>query len=390
VTAPSSNVQPGSRATAAAWAAGAGQLAEWTWERLVNRVDVWGAYRRPEDIAKKIVLEDGTKVVLGSQTTRPALPRRGQVFLTRGVLARHFAGRYRSDILGLHSTSSDNLCRWGGLDLDRHGETGNPPEANLRAALAWHDDLVHRGFRPLLTDSNGKGGFHLLTIFNEPVLTRRVFFFLKSLVADHSKYGMPASPETFPKQVAVASPGQPGQFGNWLRLPGKHHTRDHWSRVWDGSRWLDGAAAVEFILALTGDPPDLVPKVPPPEPVCPVRIHVPHRHEGGDNLARRIAAYLAKLPTGLGEGTGRDDIAYGFAAFLTRDLDLSDEIARAWLERWDRLNLVPKGTAALAEILANARKYARNPVGCGLSLPPPSGRGGHRPITFRAEMGVPR
>jgi hypothetical protein len=39
-------------------------------------------------------------------------------------------------------------------------------------------------------------------------------------------------------------------FGNRLRLPGRHHTREHWSRVWDGGRWREGDEAIDFIVAL--------------------------------------------------------------------------------------------------------------------------------------------
>jgi hypothetical protein len=72
----------------------------------------------------------------------------------------------------------------GALDIDWHGETSTAPDVNLAAAMAWHTVLVNRGFKPLLTDSNGAGGFHLLTIFAEPVPTPRVFHFLKALVTD--------------------------------------------------------------------------------------------------------------------------------------------------------------------------------------------------------------
>jgi hypothetical protein len=46
-------------------------------------------------------------------------------------------------------------------------------------------------------------------------------------------------------------------MGNWLRLPGRHRTRDYWCLVWDGSAWLAGAVAFEHVLSLTGDSPGL-------------------------------------------------------------------------------------------------------------------------------------
>jgi hypothetical protein len=68
----------------------------------------------------------------------------------------------------------------------------------------------------------------------------------------------------------------------------------------------------------------------------------------------------------LAEGQGRDDVAYYFAAWLARDLALSDAAALPWLEAWDRRNSPPKGQARLQEILGSARKYGKRPFACGL------------------------
>jgi hypothetical protein len=356
------------------WAERDVALASWAMAKLANRCDVWGGYNPLAEVSKKYTKPDGTEGELGAQTTRPRPSRRGKVFLTEDVLARHFRGHRREDLVGLHSTTPDNTSRWGALDIDWHGPTSTAPEVNRRAALAWYDGLVSRGFHPLLVDSNGAGGFHLWVIFAEPIPTPRVFHFLKALVADHDRHGMGKSPECFPKQALLG----PGRFGNWLRLPGRHHTHDFWSRIWDGCRWLEGDAAIEFIVALSGNPRGLVPEPPPPPPPPPKCRTLRFPRAGSDNLAWRIAAYMAKLPAGLGKGMGRDDVAYHFAAFLGRDLDLPDEVAMAWLMRWDSTNNPPKGEAALKEILGNARTYGHNEVGCGLGL---TVRGGHLILT---------
>src|SRR5438067_45976 len=89
--------------TGAAWPAHAAELARWTWEHLVNRTDVWGAYlplhRRSGD----------NKVY-----TAPAKSQRGKVVLTEAILARHYAGADQGHLTGLHSTSAANTSRWGG------------------------------------------------------------------------------------------------------------------------------------------------------------------------------------------------------------------------------------------------------------------------------------
>jgi hypothetical protein len=244
--------------------------------------------------------------------------------------------------------------------------SGSPAEANLVAVLHWHDVLCRLGFQPLLTDSNGKGGYHLLTVFSEPVSTSRVFVFLEWLVRDHADHGLTVPPETFPKQPYI----KPGRCGNWLRLPGRHHTREHWSRVWDGSRWLDGAGAIDLILRRTGDARTLIPAAAL-APKVTISIRPGYRQRvlltRADKLAARIHAYLAKLPAGLGEGQHRDDYGYTFAAYLVRDLGLPDTEALVWLEEWDARNAVPKGTDCLRKLLASAHAYGKRAYGCGLA-----------------------
>jgi hypothetical protein len=341
------------------WSARNESLVAWAWDRLVNRTDAWGAYwplhRRDA----------------GNSWTAPARRLRGRVLLTPDVLARHFLSKAPEHVIGLHSTSPANTSLWGALDIDWHGPTSTNPAANLAAALAWYSRLRRLGFTPLLTDSNGRGGYHLRTLFSGPVPTPLVFAFLHWLVADHAEHGLPHRPETFPKQPRI----DPGRFGNWLRLPGRHHSREYWSRVWDGSHWLEGAAAVEFLLALAGDPPGLIPaNLPVPRraqavasgPTAPATDPPP-----GD-LTARITAYLGKLPSGLGEGEHRDDVAFHFGAFLVRDLGLPDEEALAWLNRWDGRNRARKGQDRLKAVLANVHLYARNARGCGLHRPNPA------------------
>jgi hypothetical protein len=353
----------------ATWQVYADELARWALERLVNRSDVWGGYYRQRD-------DKGNWFT--QQTTHPKKADRGRVPLAADVLTRHFAATATRHVVGLHTTAPDNTSRWGAVDIDHHGDQSPDPATNWTAARAWYERLVERGFRPLLTDSNGKGGFHLLTLFREPVPTTKVYALMRWLVADHARHGLTAPPECFPKQPRIAE----GRFGNWLRLPGRHHTREHWSRVWDGSRWLDGAAAVAYLLGLAGDPPGLIPAeaatYEPPKVQVNVRFVPAHPPRGGCPLDRRIRGFARKLPH-LAEGQGRDGVAYRFAAWLVRDLGLSDEAALPWLEEWDRGNNPPKGTDALREIMGNARTHGKHGIGSGLD-----GRGG---LSFTVPLG---
>jgi len=60
-------------------------------------------------------------------------------------------------------------------------------------------------------------------------------------------------------------------------------------------------------------------------------------------------------------------VAFNFAAFLVRDLQLPDDQALSWLSHWDSGNSPPKGEDRLREIIASAHRYGRNAYGSGLS-----------------------
>jgi hypothetical protein len=329
--------------------------------RLVNRADARGAYRPVADRGKVYVKADGSESRLGALYT-------AKFGLSKAVLRRHFEAIGPEHLAGAHSTSPQNTSRWAALDIDMHGETSSPPEANWAAALAWYQRLCLLDCDPLLIDSNGRGGYHLLQLFTEPVATARVHAFLLWLTADFASYGLSARPEVFPKQRRIKDNG----FGNWLRLPGRHHSREHWSKVWDGSTWLAGDAAVDYLLGCRGDPPGIIPleAVRQIRPLAPARPAVRPSliiSNRGNDLDRRIAAYLAKLPGGMGEGTNRHGIAYGFAAFLIRDLAQPDDVALSWLRQWDSTNAAALGETELVKQIACAHSYGTHALGSGLA-----------------------
>jgi hypothetical protein len=345
------------RFTKSPWHEHASALADWTLARLVNRRDACGAYYQDGQVTRRVTVD-------------------------HALLIRHYRAEHARDICGLHTASAENLSLGGALDIDQHGDDPIRAEANRLAALHWFGQLLRRGFHPLLTESNGKGGYHLRVLLAEPIDAARLFHFLRRLTADHRQHGFARPPEQFPKQADVR-PCTKG-LGNWIRLPGRHHKRAFWSRVWDGREWLDGQAAIDFLLALQGDAPELVPNIPPP---APPRRCQPHVSRQRGNLSARIAAYLRRLPNG-GEGSGRDDTAFHFGAFLVRDLALDDATALQWLEQWDAGNSPPKGRQRLIEILKNARAYGQRPIGCGQQSDLPRyDHHGHRILRVTAEVG---
>jgi hypothetical protein len=223
---------------AADFAARAHELADWADARLINRRDAYGRYYN------------------GGQVTS-----RGTV--NRSLLIRHFQAAGATAVVGQYAADADNQSKTGALDIDQHGDDPVLAEINCRAALYWYDVLVGRGFHPLLTESNGRGGYHLRVLLAESIDAARLYHFLRRLTADHREVGLDKPPEHFPKQADVRMCVK--GMGNWLRLPGRHHKREFYSRVWDGSRWLAGGAAIDYMLALAGDDPALVPDAPPHE-----------------------------------------------------------------------------------------------------------------------------
>jgi hypothetical protein len=218
----------------AAWAAAGASLAQWTEHSLVNRDDYYGRYLHPRS---------------RQEGKTPAVTRKGR--LTSDLLRRHFAGTV---VLGLLTTDSEGRCRWAVIDIDRHGDEGTS-EANEKAAIALYSRVTQLGCSCLLEDSNGRGGFHLWIIFSEPIPASTLHRFAKGLVRDWHQLGLQAEPEVFPKQKRL----KVGKIGNWMRLPGRHHTLQHWSRIWDGESWLAGEEAVEKLRSTCGSEPTVIP-----------------------------------------------------------------------------------------------------------------------------------
>lgn len=189
----------------------------------------------------------------------PFRDERGKTFLDLASLGKHFKTRQPSGQLGVHSTSSDLTSRWLAIDIDLHDpdEGTATKEQNLFAAKGWHHQLVEIGLDPLLVDSNGIGGFHLFVVFAEPMCTRSVHEYGKRLVADFLRRGLDQQPEIFRGSPTF------DHYGDWLRLPGHHHSRPHFSRVWNDepfndNPWLEGHDAIDRILASRPAPAEVL------------------------------------------------------------------------------------------------------------------------------------
>ncbi len=241
------------------WKSRSSELAEWAMEKLVNRKDVWGQYAS---------LTEGEKKKLGrtyKAMTLPVAAKRGPDMVTLDKLTRHFASQHRRrpQIIGLHAKSKEDTSKWLGIDIDMHDDNKADAEEhsrrNLVGALKWWRQLQSMGYDPLLFDSNNNGGYHLWILFEEPAPTEHVFAFAWSIVSTWEETNLSEEPETFPKKPKVKKDGE-DVLGAWFRLPGLHHSRDHYARVWSGDEWLDdpwlsGHAAVDAMVQCIGGPP---------------------------------------------------------------------------------------------------------------------------------------
>jgi hypothetical protein len=104
---------------------------------------------------------------------------------------------------------------------------------------------------PFLLDSNGVGGYHLWTLLDREYPLEATYNFADELRSEWDELGLPRKPEIFPPKPHVEKDDLP--YG--LRLPGRHHRRAFYSRVYnfdalDGeNEWLEGGDAIEVMLA---------------------------------------------------------------------------------------------------------------------------------------------
>ena len=174
------------------WRALAEALTRWTDDRLVNRSDVYRAYKLPNN---RYLGEPITY-------TKPYHEEAREFgSLTREIVHQHYRCSYPGELIGLHAISVDNTSRWFVLNVDQQDANGRIlAEANARAAFGWYEDLLALGFRPLMLDANGAGGYHVLVCLSEDVPSQTVHAFVTELVQNFADYGLERAPEVYPSE----------------------------------------------------------------------------------------------------------------------------------------------------------------------------------------------
>ena len=224
------------------WIRYAPELAKWAMKRLVNRRDVWSQYTIKHDKVSVVMLPIKERRALGTD----------MVTLTK--LERHFSGKAPNHLVGMFSISDHATCKWFAVDIDLHDESVTNAdeivEANRTALFDWAQRLRSLGMDPLVMDSNGVGGYHIWVLLDHEYPLADVYDFVDDLRSGWQELGLERKPECFPPKRVVG----PDDLPYTLRLPGRHHSRPHYTRIYnfefpDEAEWLDGGEAIEVMLA---------------------------------------------------------------------------------------------------------------------------------------------
>ena len=284
-----------------AWKTHCRELAAWAWDRLAIKRDRHGLYSA-----------DGS----AAWTYSP---------VTKDELAAHFAGEFT---LGLGATSVDDQCLWVAWDLDNHvsDETTNQ---NLDYAIVLMNRLLELGFKcVIIEDSDGKGGIHLWVLFSSPVPAATAHKFAAWLVRDAAEHNIDKV-ELRPHSPTVQDTA--AKCGLYLRTPGKHHKRDHWSRFWGDGEWLDLDASVRLLLSQEGDDPALIPEIKTPPVTKPV---VAQNWRSDDAVVERARKYVARIPGAISGSSGHNT-TFHVACVLVIEFDLTQDQAFDVISEWN-------------------------------------------------------
>lgn len=304
------------------WQSEAERLSQWCLERMAIKLDRHGCY-----------LADGSALWSSSE-------------LTQEVLESHFRG---AQTIGLGTTSVNDRCLFVALDLDNH-VSEHDDNVNLSYALVVAERLWSLGFCPVIEDSDGKGGIHLFVFFSTPVKSETAFNFIRSVVKDYKQHKLDRI-ECFPKQRTVSNTKM--KCGNYIRVPGKHHKRDHWSRFWKDGQWLPAEDSAAFLLAQSGDDPKQIPAACT-EASCGSKKAVSKFDGESSQVMSDARRHIQEHPGAIAGKRGHD-VTFKMACDLVRGFELSDDDALKLMEQWNKKCSPPWATADLEKKVSDAR-----------------------------------
>lgn len=202
-----------------AWQAAADRVTDWIVKRMVVDPEVYASYTPPFTIR------------------------------------RHFRHEWQTHTIWLRPVSREGICKWFVITVDhRCDDARQKAFVNWQAAAGWYEELQCRGFQPLLLDSNGGEDIEILVLLADEVPATQVMAFVQRFVGDHAARGLAKAPEFMPNQADI---DRDFSRKGW-RVLGQHPDYRHFTRVWNGERWLEREEAIEAILAVTGDSPELL------------------------------------------------------------------------------------------------------------------------------------
>ena len=194
---------------------------------LVNRDDRWGTY---------YIKDRGKETQRVKQTTRPSpklmqrLTRAGRPIPYCGPdqIADHIEGKGMP--IGLHAISRGDTCRWVAWDIDRHFDS-IPPELPQSAASAIMRTVRETLGLLFLAEDSGGGGWHIWVPLAAPAPASEAYIVAQAVLGvgegawlahgddDPHVEGFPKAESRWNDKAKCG--------GGWLRLPGKHHKRQH-------------------------------------------------------------------------------------------------------------------------------------------------------------------
>jgi hypothetical protein len=199
-------------------------------EYLVNRRDRYGHHYKPELGPKagtiQRYLAPPPWVIAGAKAKGKIPPFLGQHQLTDHV-------EHRGLPVGVLAISKSDTCKWIAWDIDRHGDDipYELPEAARDAIVEFVEETLHL---KCIVENSG-GGWHIWLPLAEAAYSQQAYEVVQAVCAIGEEAwraldGMGAKVEGYPKAPTHSNGGK-NCGGNWLRLPGKHHTRDHVSFI---------------------------------------------------------------------------------------------------------------------------------------------------------------